>query len=106
MRLPGPPLADADSATDWIVFPPELADWPPLRTWLHVEMALSQSALMRLARASGNRATIHALSRPIRMNAVRGRNRSNSASGAIAGDQVWTPTHSTSNSKPKATTRC
>ncbi len=50
-RLPGPPLADAESATYWIVFPPELADWPPLRTlraWLHAEMAQSREALAQL----------------------------------------------------------
>ena len=50
-RLPGPPLADAESATYWIVFPPESADWAPLRrlrTWLHAEMAQSREALARL----------------------------------------------------------
>ena len=50
-RLPGPPLADAESATYWIVFPPELADWAPLRTlrsWLQAEMAQSREALARL----------------------------------------------------------
>ncbi|MBL8337110.1 MAG: LysR family transcriptional regulator [Rhodoferax sp.] len=48
VRLPSPPLSDADSATYWIVYPPELADWGPmraLRNWLHEEMALSRAAL-------------------------------------------------------------
>ncbi|MFO1191185.1 MAG: LysR substrate-binding domain-containing protein [Rhodoferax sp.] len=50
VRLPSPPLSDADSATYWIVFPPELAGWAPmqrLRNWLHAEMALSRVALAK-----------------------------------------------------------
>ncbi len=53
VRLPGPAIADADaeSATYWFVYPPSLADWPPLvalRTWLHDEMAQSRRALAAL----------------------------------------------------------
>lgn len=51
VRLPSPPLADTGSATYWIVYPPDLADWGPMRTlrdWLHAEMALSRAALKQL----------------------------------------------------------
>lgn len=59
VQLPGPALAEAGSATYWLVYPPELADWPPLaalRTWLHEEMAQSRRALAALAIASGTAA--------------------------------------------------
>jgi len=48
VRLPGPALDGADSATYWLVYPPELAQWGPmqaLRAWLHAEMAQSRLAL-------------------------------------------------------------
>ncbi|MDO8418523.1 MAG: LysR substrate-binding domain-containing protein, partial [Rubrivivax sp.] len=46
-------LADTDSATYWLVHPPELAGWPPLaalRNWLFEELALSRQALAALQR--------------------------------------------------------
>ncbi len=47
-------LADSECATYWLVFPPELASWPPLealRSWLLDEMALSQRSLAEMAAA-------------------------------------------------------
>ena len=47
-------LADTDFATYWLVHPPELAGWPPLRAlrdWLFEEMASSRQALDALQRS-------------------------------------------------------
>ncbi len=51
VRLHALSLDDTDSSTYWCVYPPELADWPPLlalREWLHDEMALSRQAVAAL----------------------------------------------------------
>ncbi len=51
VRLHALTLDDTDSSTYWCVYPPELADWPPLaalREWLHDEMTLSREAVARL----------------------------------------------------------
>ncbi len=51
VRLHALSLDDIGSSTYWCVYPPELADWPPLvalRAWLHDEMALSRAAVAKL----------------------------------------------------------
>ena len=51
VRLPGPALSGADSATYWIVYSPDHADWGPmraLRAWLHAEMAQSRADLAQI----------------------------------------------------------
>lgn len=48
VRVGSATLEDPDSATYWLVHPPELADWPPLRAlrqWLFDELAASRAAL-------------------------------------------------------------
>ena len=55
VRLSPLALPDAMAYSYWFIYPPELADWPPLmalRAWLFEELALSHQALAPLLKAA------------------------------------------------------